>query len=144
MDGHNAGFGASTRDGSQPVFVDRTGRRRRITVLAGASIAVGLLVSLGLIVAGLFGGSTIPLPGWPDSNVPRQGEAEIRPSADPELTTPPQPVVATTSRTARPSPAPSPTTAPGSRPTGTDRPGANDPTRIPPGHRPGKSPGKPN
>ena len=143
MDGRNAGFDVDTRAGSQPVFVDQTGRRRRVTVLAGASIAVGLLVSLGLIVAGLFGGSAVPLPGWPDSRVPRQGEAEF-PPIDVGSTTPTEPRPATTpARTARPTSPPSPTTAPGSRPTGTDRPGANDPTRVPPGHRPSKSPGRP-
>lgn len=63
-----------------PVFVDRSGKRRRLTVLAGTSIGVGLMVSLGLIIAGLFAGSDVPLPGWPDPKPSRPAEADLRPS----------------------------------------------------------------
>lgn len=50
----------------QPVFVDRTGRRRRLAVLAGSGLGAGLLVSLGAIALGLFAGGSVPVPGWPD------------------------------------------------------------------------------
>lgn len=61
-----------------PVFVDRSGRRRRWTVLAGTGMAVGLAASLTLIVMGLLGGSPSAVPGWPDPNGrPRHGDGAV-------------------------------------------------------------------
>ncbi|MCM0676963.1 hypothetical protein NCC78_20060 [Micromonospora phytophila] len=63
--------------GLPPVFVDRTGRRRRFTVIAGTAMGLGLLTSLGLIAAGLFMDSTVPLPGWSDTRPAAPLEAGV-------------------------------------------------------------------
>ncbi|MEV1328390.1 hypothetical protein AB0J20_02290 [Micromonospora costi] len=132
-----------------PVFVDRTGRRRRLTVIAGTAMGVGLLASVVLILAGLFFESPVPVPGWPDSRPARPIEAGLdgrdgigtSPSAGPSPATPSSPVQA-------PSRSPSPTAVrttavpPGAaRPTGSERPGRGDEHRSTP--KPSRSPGKP-
>src|SRR5262245_48244156 len=38
-----------------PVFVDHSGRRRKVTVLVGASVAVVIVVALVMLAAGLSG-----------------------------------------------------------------------------------------
>jgi hypothetical protein len=48
------------------VFVDRSGRRRRLVVASGAAFAVLVLLALTMLIAGLFGASPVPLPGLPD------------------------------------------------------------------------------
>jgi hypothetical protein len=48
------------------VFVDRSGRRRRLVVASGAAFGVLVLLALTMLVAGLFGASPVPLPGLPD------------------------------------------------------------------------------
>ncbi|HEX5594496.1 MAG TPA: hypothetical protein VFX61_00505 [Micromonosporaceae bacterium] len=137
---------------SRPVFVDRTGRRRRMTVLTGVSIGVGLLVSLGLIVAGLLTGSPVPLPGWPDSvGQHQQDPADSNPPDPAPTSAAPAP---TTSTATSPTPiAPASTAAPTTTaprstapapPSNSANPGQGDERRAtePPG-RPSKSPGKP-
>jgi hypothetical protein len=52
---------------TEPVFVDRSGRRRRLFTVIGAGIGVALLLSLGLIIAGLFGAAPVHVPGLPSS-----------------------------------------------------------------------------
>ncbi|MFC5907881.1 hypothetical protein ACFP3V_11715, partial [Streptacidiphilus monticola] len=58
------------RTASAPVFVDTTGRRRRLVVQGGRLLAVPALGYLGLVVSTLLGGPTIdspllPLPAAP-------------------------------------------------------------------------------
>ena len=48
-----------------PVFVDRSGARRRLAMLTGISLAGVLVLGLGLMVAGVFGSSPLTLPGLP-------------------------------------------------------------------------------
>jgi hypothetical protein len=48
------------------VFVDGTGRRRRVVAVIGAGFAVALLVALGLLVSGVSGNSPLHLPGLPE------------------------------------------------------------------------------
>jgi hypothetical protein len=48
-----------------PVFVDRSGRRRRLFTGLGAGLGVLLAAGSLLLVAGLLGGSPVPLPGLP-------------------------------------------------------------------------------
>jgi hypothetical protein len=50
-----------------PVFVDRSGRRRRLFTSLGAGLGVLLAASFLLLIAGLMGTSPVPLPGLPQS-----------------------------------------------------------------------------
>ncbi|MFC5000961.1 hypothetical protein ACFPIJ_24370 [Dactylosporangium cerinum] len=50
-----------------PVFVDRSGRRRRLFTSLGAGLGVLLAAGSLLLVAGLLGTSPVPLPGLPQS-----------------------------------------------------------------------------
>lgn len=128
-----------------PVFVDRTGRRRRLAVLIGVGAGTALVASLALIVAGFLGGSSTSIPGWPTG--PKRPDRGV--VADQVVASPTgpgvRPPVATTTgtsgngtgRTAAPLPAgaaPAPTTP-------AARPGQGH--RSTPGGRVSKSPGKP-
>lgn len=108
-----------------PVFVDGTGRRRRLTVVAGTAMALGLLTSLGLIAAGLFMDTSVPLPGWSDdTRAPRpveagvdgvdQPRASLGPAAPPAVTrtSPPVPGPTATVSARRSSPPPAVTGTP--------------------------------
>ncbi|WDZ86276.1 hypothetical protein [Micromonospora cathayae] len=136
--------------GGPPVFVDRTGRRRRLSIVAGTAMGLGLLTSLGLIAAGLFTGSSVPLPGWSENQLQNKPiEAGVggteglgsAPTGGPS----PSPATSITVPVR-----PEPTTAPpaasvsadpgGPQVTGTDRPGRGDERRI---VKPGRSPGRP-
>ncbi len=52
----------------RPVFMDRTGRRRRIVLLTGVGLATMLASGLVVLVIGLSGGSGWRVPGFPDAN----------------------------------------------------------------------------
>ncbi|MGW5668049.1 hypothetical protein [Micromonospora sp. NPDC003776] len=129
-----------------PVFVDRTGRRRRLTVIAGTAMGLGLLVSLGLILAGLFFDSSVPIPGWSETKVNPPIEAGVDAPGRPQPTTSasqrPDPT------TTLPSSAPTATrptatrtsTAPAARPS-TSVPGQGDEHRS--SAKPSRTPGKP-
>lgn len=131
--------------GAPPVFVDRTGKRRRLMTIAGTAIGLGLLTSIGLIAAGIFGDSTVPLPGWSDPRARPPVEAGV--DAPEEL-----------GRPAGPTPSSRPSTATGTVPTPTRTAGPSATTARPeaqpsadgPGQgdvrrtvKPGRSPGKP-
>ncbi|WP_433128368.1 hypothetical protein ACQPWW_01510 [Micromonospora sp. CA-240977] len=132
-----------------PVFVDGTGRRRRLTVIAGTAMGLGLLTSLALIAAGLFLDTSVPLPGWSDdSRGTRPVEAGVDGVNQPRVTRSPSPSSA--SSTSAPLPRATPTT--GNRPptttatatgapSATDQPGRGDEHRNT--AKPSKSPGKP-
>jgi hypothetical protein len=47
------------------VFLDSTGRRRRVATVAGAGLAVAALAALGLLIGGVSGVSPLRLPGLP-------------------------------------------------------------------------------
>ncbi|MET8355629.1 hypothetical protein [Micromonospora sp. NPDC005171] len=132
-----------------PVFVDGTGRRRRLTVIAGTAMGLGLLASLVLIAAGLFLDTSVSLPGWSDdSRGTRPVEAGVDGINQPRVaTSPPSPAT----RTSVPLPRATPTagdratagttaTATGA-PSATDRPGRGDEHRNT--AKPSRSPGKP-
>ncbi|MEV1070661.1 hypothetical protein [Micromonospora parva] len=133
-----------------PVFVDGTGRRRRLTVIAGTAMGLGLLTSLALIVAGLFLDTSVPLPGWSDdSRGTRPVEAGVDEINQPRVATSPSPSPMT--RTSAPlprvtrtaddrSPTPAGTTVTRG-PSATDRPGRGDEHRNT--AKPSRSPGKP-
>ncbi|BCL15154.1 hypothetical protein [Micromonospora sagamiensis] len=133
--------------GAPPVFVDRTGRRRRLSILAGTGLGLGLLASLGLIAAGLFTSSSVPLPGWSDNQHRKPIEAGVDGAGDlgasPTVSSRPSPVTSTAP--VRPTPTgATPTTAPSDRTgpqvTGSERPGQGDERRT---AKPGRSPGRP-
>ncbi|MGK5673382.1 hypothetical protein ACSNOB_11150 [Micromonospora sp. URMC 106] len=133
--------------GAPPVFVDRTGRRRRLTVIAGTAMGLGLLTSLGLIAAGLFMDSSVPLPGWSDSRpaAPLEAGVDGRDELGGASPTAPRPSPAT--RTSVPTPTHSRTAgavpaagAPTARPNPSEQPGQGDERRT---AKPSRSPGKP-
>jgi hypothetical protein len=62
-----------------PVFVDRSGRRRRLFTSLGAGLGVLLAAGSLLLVAGLLGTSPVPLPGLPQSG---QGGGHHRDGAE--------------------------------------------------------------
>ncbi|MGC5017263.1 hypothetical protein [Micromonospora sp. DT47] len=137
--------------GAPPVFVDRTGKRRRLTVIAGSLMGVGLLTGLVLILAGLFGGSSVELPGWTDPKDRAPIEAgvdgldEVGHPTSPTAGPRPNPATGTASPLPGPirsSGAPAVTTAPPTaRPsTATTTPGQADERRT---GKPTRSPGKP-
>jgi hypothetical protein len=64
--------------GRPAVFVDYSGRRRRLMVVVGTAVGSVLLATLGLLIAGLTGASPVRVPGFPDSgrvNVDQQAPA---------------------------------------------------------------------
>ena len=66
----------------RPVFVDRTGRRRRIVLLAGVGLATVLASGLVVLAIGLSGGSAWHVPGFPDANNAVNG-ADVGPTPTP-------------------------------------------------------------
>ncbi|HTF08920.1 MAG TPA: hypothetical protein VK659_12185 [Asanoa sp.] len=63
---------------STDIFVDRTGRRRRVLNWLAVAAAAILVGALGLLVAGLLTGAPLPLRGWSDhSAVPPGPDAAV-------------------------------------------------------------------
>jgi hypothetical protein len=123
----------------RPVFVDRTGRRRRVLVLVGISGAVGVLsaaVGLLLAITGTGGGAVPNLPG---STARAQAAASPHPtSADHAPTRRPAPSAgstpggaASTAPAVNPSPSPAPPTTPATTPSPTVNPHRHVPTQTP-------------
>src|SRR5690349_6004352 len=52
---------------SEPVFVDTSGRRRWVATVCGTALGIGLVLSLGVVVAGLLGTGPVALPRLPAS-----------------------------------------------------------------------------
>ncbi|MFS8480052.1 MAG: hypothetical protein FWJ93_14045 [Micromonosporaceae bacterium] len=134
---------------AEAVFVDRSGRRRRLLTLVGAAVGVVLVAGLGLFAAGLVGSGPVSLPGWPDPGVQagQDRPASNTPAPSTATTTP---ASRRTSRTTPPPAAPTPTptgvsastVAPTSGPRApTEVPGRGDEHRRTP--QPTKPPGKP-
>jgi len=115
----------AARARGRPVFLDRSGRRRRLVLLAGLCLGAVLIGSLALLGVGLSGASPIHIPGFPDSGAHAGGpspEPSDPSSGGREPGTAAQPYPTTT-----PGPAASPSTEPTS------------PRRIPthtPSHQP--------
>jgi hypothetical protein len=55
------------RRGGEPVFVDRTGRRRRVIAFAGSIGGLLVTVAVLALVAGFTGVGPASVPGWPES-----------------------------------------------------------------------------
>src|SRR5690606_25548781 len=98
---------ASAARAAAPVFVDQSGRRRRLVVLVGSALGTVLVAMLGLLLAGLTGTGGVPVPGFPDAgrqaDLGETGDAEPEPTVRPEPApqAPPQPLL--TSASAPPS-----------------------------------------
>jgi hypothetical protein len=106
----------------RPVFLDRSGRRRRLVLVAGAFVGVLLVASLGLLAAGLTDASPTRLPGFPDAvrHVEQATPAPSASSAD---------EAATTSASDEEVPATLPT--PGASPSSGDTNRGRNPTHTP-------------
>ena len=52
----------------RPVFLDQSGRRRRLVVASGIALGVILLAGLVVLLAGFSGASGLHVPGFPDAN----------------------------------------------------------------------------
>ncbi|WP_422734453.1 hypothetical protein ACN26Y_06130 [Micromonospora sp. WMMD558] len=136
--------------GPPPVFVDRTGRRRRLTVIAGTAMGLGLLTSLALILAGLFVDSSVTVPGWSDDRAPVEAELDGRDELGGASSAAPRPEPATSTTVPRPTatrstaPAtPATSATPAARPTPADQPGQGQGNGPRPTAKPSRSPGKP-
>ncbi|MCW3818859.1 hypothetical protein ONA91_30915 [Micromonospora sp. DR5-3] len=124
-----------------PVFVDRTGRRRRLTVVAGTAMGLGLLTSFGLILAGLFFDSSVPLPGWSETKVqppikigvdaPSRGEQRTSPRPEPVTSTTPPALTPTATGTTTTRAATSAVPRPSVPGQGDERRRSAKPTRTP-------------
>src|SRR4051794_24965477 len=81
------------RRGGEPVFVDRTGRRRRLIAVAGSTGGLLLTVALVALVMGLTGVGPVAVPEWPDSAAGqvRKARPTPRPSREPRSATTPRP-----------------------------------------------------
>ncbi|GIG61563.1 hypothetical protein Lfu02_59350 [Longispora fulva] len=124
--------------GDSPVFVDPSGRRRGVVRLVGLGLGAALVVGVALVVAGLFGASPVPLPGWPGAE-PVRGEA---PGTAPRTSAPVAPRPATgRATTGAPNPGHGPATTGAPKPTTvpTTNPGSDNrhvPSPKPPHGRP--------
>ena len=66
----------------EPVFVDRTGRRRRLARNAGIAVGCLLAAYLAVVAFGLVSGADAPMTPWPKPShsaaLPRHGRIEAR------------------------------------------------------------------
>jgi hypothetical protein len=91
----------NSRRGPDPVFVDRTGRRRRLFAIAGSAGGLVLLLAAVALFAAFTGDGPGPIPGWP------AGAGHARPAASRAV-----PGAPNASGTAAPGPLPTPQYAP--------------------------------
>lgn len=118
----------SRRKGAnRPVFVDRTGRRRRLFTVLAAGGGVALTLMLGIVIAGFLGVEGAGLPGLPQL-LPDRPAAEESAEPEPSASTPePLPQPGTTA-----SPSPTKTTGkPSEAPTAAPSTRGNRPTERP-------------
>jgi hypothetical protein len=92
---------------ADPVFVDRSGRRRQLFAAAGFAGGTALLVATGALLAGFTGVGTAHVPALPGTG------------QTPEVVLQPMPAGPTPTHTRRPSPTP---TKPAASPSGSSSP----------------------
>jgi len=120
-----------------PVFLDRTGRRRRLFVAAGSIGALVLLIAAVALVAGFTGTGPGSVPGWPGgADELRVGRPDAAVSVRPRKTRPPATTPAAVQRTTAPvalvTTPPAPTSAaPSSTPAASTNPHRRVPTHTP-------------
>jgi hypothetical protein len=80
-----------------PVFVDRSGRRRRLVLMASIAGTSVVLAVLAAMVAGFTTAGSTAVPGWPGADGRHVG-AKPQPAGTRSISTsrPPRPVVAAT------------------------------------------------
>ena len=84
-----------------PVFVDRSGRRRRLVTLTGTAGGLLLAAAVLALLAGFTGAGPVALPGWDDATTTsRPAPGAARPSTRPAHV----PVPTGRPRAARPAP----------------------------------------
>jgi len=105
----------------RPVFLDRSGRRRRLAAMVGAALGVALLATLAAFAVGLSSGARLSIPGLPDGGPPA---ASTQPAPAHFRTFPP------TDRTSAPATA-TPSTEPTPAPTSRRRVPTHTPTHTP-------------
>ncbi|RSM54821.1 hypothetical protein DMB66_36835 [Actinoplanes sp. ATCC 53533] len=122
---------------ADPVFLDRTGRRRRLFVAAGSGGGLVLLIASVALVAGFTGTGPGSVPGWPGgTDELRVGRPDSAVSVRPRTTRPPAPTTAAVRRTTAPAalvttvPAPASAT-PSSTPAASVNPHRRVPTHTP-------------
>lgn len=101
---------------ADPVFVDRSGRRRRLILIAGTAGTLVLLAAIVALLAGFTGAGPAVVPGWPGADAgrpaPNARVAGTRSSPPPPVATAsarpsPQATVAAPPSSSAPAPAPS-------------------------------------
>jgi len=124
---------------AKTVFLDPTGRRRRLVIAAGLGLGGILLAAIAVLVAGLSGAAPLPLPGLPGPNhgVMRGEVGAVDPA----------PARTPGGRVQTPSPVPSPAPAAGGATGGSPTASPTSSTQLtptgPPGHRRTDHPGNP-
>jgi len=126
--------GSSSRSG--PVFVDLTGRRRRLVTAVGMVAALLLMAAIALLIAGVLGASPVPLPGLPQGGQGAQQEAVV----PAEVFTSVEPAASATSGPGRAPGTPEASGAPGPAQPATSSSAPEPTTR---GNRPTTHPGNP-
>jgi hypothetical protein len=130
------------RRNREPVFVDRTGRRRRLIALAGSAGGLVLTVALLAVAVAFTGAGPVSLPRWPESAAGAViGDPATRPPSDARRSTAPRQQDA--ERTAEPAPVrpadaarASATAAPAPSPTASGTPSASPSSTRGRGSRP--------
>lgn len=124
----------------KPVFVDRTGQRRRLVRVAGAAAGLALALASLLLVAGFTGAGPghLPLLPQPAGGAPAEPRSPAAPRPGGAVPSQPATAPAPTGRPA--TTAPPAATATGGTPTPTPSRGSH---RRVPTHAPGNKPSKP-
>lgn len=78
-----AGLRPGSPEPDSPVFVDASGRRRRVWRRAGIAVGAALLAGLGLLATGLFGNTPLGTPSWPSGQMRNVTTPSARPAAPP-------------------------------------------------------------
>ncbi|MEW1843520.1 hypothetical protein AB0392_36720 [Nonomuraea angiospora] len=123
------------------VFVNQSGRRRRLIMIGSIAASVLALALLAVVIAGMFSSTTLSVNGWPGD---RSGAADSTaspdrtPSPSPKRSERPTPSVTRPEATRPPSRRPTPTVTRQARPSATS--GQTAPQQARPTPRPSTDP----